>query len=78
MAVDVRSSGRRGDVRSAGSWSFITANRCMGGETTVANVALLCRQHNQWEAERFFGGDSRAGVGRSFRFAWRRENAARA
>ena len=26
-----------------------------GGDATAANVRLLCRAHNQYEAERFFG-----------------------
>jgi Holliday junction resolvasome RuvABC DNA-binding subunit len=29
--------------------------RALGGEHTVANTRLLCRGHNQWEAERVFG-----------------------
>jgi len=28
-----------------------------GGEATVSNVRLLCRAHNQYEAERAFGAE---------------------
>ncbi len=63
--------------RDGGQCAFVgTAGRCSergflefhhrepfasGGETTVTNVALLCRQHNQWEAEQFFGARVESG-----------------
>jgi hypothetical protein len=28
-----------------------------GGQASTENIRLLCRAHNQWEAERVFGAD---------------------
>ena len=50
----VSESGRRCPARSRLEFDHIQAV-ARGGETAVGNLRLLCRAHNQYEAERTFG-----------------------
>ena len=50
----VGDSGERCEERKALEFDHVTPV-ARGGESTVANLRLRCRTHNQWEAERTFG-----------------------
>jgi hypothetical protein len=50
----VGENGRRCEARRGLECDHITPV-ARGGESTVANVRLLCRAHNQFEADRVFG-----------------------
>jgi hypothetical protein len=47
--------------------SYLEFHHCkpfaMGGEATLANIALRCRAHNVHEAELMYGGFDRSHVG---------------
>jgi hypothetical protein len=67
-AVWARDGGRCAFVGPAGRCSergFLEFHHrepfAAGGRTTVMNVALRCRQHNQWETEQFFGARAESG-----------------
>jgi 5-methylcytosine-specific restriction endonuclease McrA len=52
----VGENGRRCEARRGLECDHIVP-AARGGESSVANVRLLCRAHNQFEAERVFGRD---------------------
>jgi hypothetical protein len=58
----VAASGRRCSERSLLEFHH-RRPFAMGGEATVANIALRCRAHNAYEAEVVFGGFDRSHVG---------------
>jgi 5-methylcytosine-specific restriction endonuclease McrA len=52
----VGESGKRCDERGLLEWDHAEPV-ARGGKSTVENVRLLCRAHNQFEAERMYGAD---------------------
>ena len=68
----VSADGRRGECRSNLEFDHVVP-LARGGATTVENVRLCCRAHNQYEAERVLGEGFMRG-----KRAWARAGAARA
>jgi 5-methylcytosine-specific restriction endonuclease McrA len=50
----VSKSGRRCDATAFIEFDHMVPHR-LGGEGTVENIRLLCRAHNAFESERFYG-----------------------
>ena len=51
----VSAKGHRCTERAYLEYHHATKPYALGGEATVDNIALHCRAHNQYEAERIFG-----------------------